>query len=186
MKTIEYRAAGLLVMLSALMIAALAGDKKFDLGVMLGGGYTAVNFEEASGYSDDYLNDWGQVHFKAVAYCLIPLLSRFKAGVEIGYNDLYWWYYRVPYGPSPVYREVYWSTLSFLGIVRKELPGLLYLQAGAGLHSFFDDGTALALSAALGIKPRISRFGIPICLRVDPIFGAGMPITIALCGGLEM
>lgn len=45
--------------------------------------------------------------------------------------------------------------------------------------------TALALSATAGIQPRIGACHFPIFLRVDPIFGAGMPTTIALGAGVE-
>jgi hypothetical protein len=168
--------------------AVTAGSREnkggFDFGFYLGGGHTAVNFEEASGYSDEYLEDWGQGHFKATLHALVPLASKLKAGIEIGYNDLYWWYYRIPYGPSPVYRSAEWSTLSLLGVMEKDLPGIFFTRAGAGIH-FFDGDPALSISAALGIKPRIRNFGIPVCLRIDPVFGAGVPIAIALCAGLE-
>lgn len=170
---------------SAITAGGTENKGGFDLGFSLGGGFTAVNFENASGYSDEYLEDWGQGHFKATLYALVPLASKFKAGIEIGYNDLYWWYYRIPYGPSPVYRSAEWSTLSVLAVMEKDLPGIFFTQAGAGVH-FFDGDPALSLTAAFGIKPRIKNFGIPVCLRIDPIFGAGFPIAIALGAGLEL
>jgi hypothetical protein len=176
--------------LNMLLISASlsgAGENKdgFDIGFSVGGGFTAVNFEKASGYSDDYLEDWGQGHFKATLYGLAKLAPKFKAGIEVGYNDLYWWYYRIPYGPSPVYRSAEWSTLSLLGIFHKDVGRLFFIQAGAGFH-FFDGDPAFALSAAIGIQPRFKNIMFPVSFRVDPIFGAGSPTAIALGAGMEL
>jgi hypothetical protein len=156
-----------------------------DLGVSASAGYTALDFEAASGYPDDQMEDWDQFHYKITAYGLYPLAPPLSAGLELGYNYLYYYYYKVPYGPSPVYREATWYTIFCLGLVRLDLGELLFIQGGAGVHFFIDDGTAFALSAAAGIRPRVGDFRIPVYFRIDPIFGAGTPTTIALGAGAE-
>lgn len=93
----------------------------FDLGLSISAGYTALDFEAASGYPDSLMDDWDQFHYKITAYGLFPLSSTFSAGLELGYNYLYYYYYRIPYGTSPVYREAQWSTISCLGMVRYDL-----------------------------------------------------------------
>jgi hypothetical protein len=162
-----------------------AGLSQFDVGVTLGAGYTWVDFEEASGYDDEYLRDWGEFHFRAAGYGLLPLGPLMSAGLEIGYNNLYWYYYRVPYVPSPIHDEKYWSTISFLGLLRVNLTDLFFVQTGAGLHAFIDDGSAFAVSAAIGFKPWINNFSFPICFRIEPVLGEGTPMVFALDAGVE-
>jgi hypothetical protein len=77
------------------------------------------------------------------------------------------------------------SIISCLGLIRLDLTELFFIQAGAGIHSFIGDGAAFALSATAGIQPRVGTYRFPIFLRIDPIFGAGLPTTIALGVGVE-
>jgi hypothetical protein len=162
-----------------------AESGSFDLGFCASAGYTALDFEAASDYPDSLMEDWDQFHYKITVYGLYPLSPTLHIGLELGYNYLYYYFYRIPYGPSPVYREAEWSTISCLGLIRYDLTELFFIQGGAGMHSFIDDGTAFALSATAGIQPRVGACHFPIFLRIDPIFGAGMPTTIALGAGVE-
>jgi len=155
-----------------------------DLGLGIGGGFTFVNFEKASGYDDDYLRDWGEGHFRIGAQVLFPITERMMMGGEVGYNDLYWYDYRVPYGDSPVYRYAEWSTTSLLGVTRYTVRNLVLLHGGAGLH-FFDGSPAFALSAGVGIQPRWKKLTFPVLLRIEPIFGDGTPTPLALQAGIQ-
>jgi hypothetical protein len=165
--------------------ASPADSFSLDIGLCASAGYTALDFEAASDYPDSTLEDWDQFHYKIMAYGLYPLSTSLRVGLELGYNYLYYYFYRIPYGLSPVYREAEWSTISCLGLIRLDLTELFFIQGGAGMHSFIDDGTAFALSATAGIQPRVGACRFPISLRIDPIFGAGMPTTIALGVGVE-
>ncbi|MBN2035561.1 MAG: hypothetical protein JW768_02345 [Chitinispirillaceae bacterium] len=163
----------------------VCGLSQFDLGARIGAGYTWVDFEEASDRREEYQEDCGEFHFKAAGYGLLPLGPLMSAGLEIGYNNLYWYYYRVPYVPSPIHDEKYWSTISFLGLLRVNLTDLFFVQTGAGLHAFIDDGSAFAVSAAAGIQPRINNISFPISVRIEPVFGKGTPTVFALDAGVE-
>jgi hypothetical protein len=162
-----------------------AESYSLDLGLCASAGYTALDFEAASGYPENHMEDWDQFHYKITAYGLYRLSPKLRIGLEIGYNYLYYYYYALPYPPYTAIREADWSTISCLGLIQLDLTELFFIQGGAGIHSFIDDGAAFALSAAAGIQPRVGACRFPIFLRIDPVFGAGLPTTIALGGGVE-
>lgn len=170
---------------AALALLAVGAEAEgLTLKVLGGGGYTFVDFEEASGYSDDYLEDWDQGHysFGVQAYRAFgPLL----AGLEAGYEQLYYWYYRIPFGSSgPLTREANWGT-PFLGPVAQIFLGpIFYLHGGADLH-FFDGEAALGVSAAAGVAIPAGPLRIPIELRAKPVVGGdGLPTALQLNLGI--
>lgn len=163
---------------------ALRAAPPLEFGLFIGGGYTLVNLEEASGYDEDYLTDWGQGHFKVTINALYGLNEKFWAGLEIGYHELYWWSARIPYGYTPAYREAEWWTDSYLVTARFDVTNRYFLQAGWGFH-FFDGDPALAMFASTGFKLEAGMFSFPIAVRIDPIFGDGTPTPISFGVGVQ-
>lgn len=147
-------------------------------------GYTAVNFEQALGYSDEYMIDWDQFCYSGAVkgYLVTEILSY---GAELSWQRLYYGYYRVPYGPSPAYREFDISTVSITGIARYSPKRKFYLAGGAGIH-FFNDGVAPSLLIEPGYNISAGeKLNIPVSLRLNPIFGDGTPISVCLGIGVS-
>jgi hypothetical protein len=155
-----------------------------EIGISVSPGFTAVNFEKALGYSDDYMEDWDQFYIGIAAKGFLPSKGRFQPGAEFGWHKLYYAYYVVPYGSTgPVYREFYVSTLGLMVSGRLTLNGF-FATASGGIH-IFGDGVALAIGAEAGWKIRVGeKFGIPFSLKVMPVFGDGMPTPICFNAGL--
>jgi hypothetical protein len=152
---------------------------------MGGGGYTLVDFEKASEYSDDYLEDWDQGNYSFALQGFWQVAPDIRIGGEAGWEQLYYYFYRIPYGYSPVYREASWSAMFVGGVVQIFLARSVYLTGGVDLHSFIDDGTALGVSGGIGAELRISeRLALPLEVRVKPVFGAGTPTVLQVNAGL--
>jgi hypothetical protein len=147
-------------------------------------GFTLVNFEEALDYSDDYMQDWNEFHLGVAARGFLFPAKPLHVGAEFAWNQLYYAYYRVPYGPSPVYREFYVSTISF-SLLGRYASGGFFAVAGAGIH-IFDDGVAPAVSLEAGYRiNHKGKLGFPISLCINPVFGAGTPIGFSAGFGVS-
>jgi hypothetical protein len=148
---------------------------------MGGGGYTLVNFKKASGYPDSSLEDWNQVNYSLALQGLWKLAPNIRIGGEAGWEQLYYWYYIIPYGYSPVYREANWATVFVGGVAQFFLTPIFYALGGVDLHFFSGDGTALGVSGGIGMEiPLFDRLAIPIEFRVKPVFGAGTPTVFQI------
>ena len=154
-------------------------------GLIFGAGYTIVDIENAIDYSP--LEEWDNIGIiiKAVAeYELKPDLHLVG---EVGENRLYYWEYRWTdgyYGGTRWRSE--WTTN--LGVsIKKMMSESLFLQAGPAIHIFNDgSGTVLGLLLAAGYEmPAGAMFTLPLGLRVEPVFGSGVPISILLHTGLR-
>lgn len=155
--------------------------------LMAGGGYTLVNFEGASGYPDSSLENWDQGHYSFSLQALWRVAPKLRIGGEAGWEQLYYWYYIIPYGSTgPVYREANWATIFVGGLAQIFLTRSLYVLCGIDLHSFSGDGTALGASGGIGTEFRLSeKLAIPLEFRIKPVLGAGTPTVLQLNLGLE-
>jgi len=154
-------------------------------GLVFGAGYTIVDIENAIDYSP--LEEWDNIGIiiKAVAeYELKPEL--FLVG-ELGENRLYYWEYRWSDGYYSGTRwRAEWTTN--LGVsIKKMMNESLFLQAGPAIHIFNDgSGTVLGLLLAAGYEMPIGTlFTLPLGLRVEPVFGSGIPVSVLAYTGLR-
>jgi len=146
-------------------------------------GFTLVNFEKALGYSDDYMEDWSEVHLCAALRGFLALGKPVQFGAELAWQRLYYAYYIVPYGPSPVYREFNVSTVSLLVLGRYSFNNF-FSVGGAGIHSF-NDGIAPSLCLEAGYMINIlENLKIPVSFRINPVFGSGTPTPFSVGAGL--
>jgi len=152
--------------------------------VMAGGGYTLVNFAGASGYPDSSLENWDQAHYSFSLQGLWQVAPKVRVGGEAGWEQLYYYYYIIPYGPSPVYREANWATMFIGPVVQLFISRNAYVLGGADMH-LFSGSMAVGISAAIGLEFRLSdKLALPVEFRVKPIFGAGTPTVLQLNLGL--
>jgi hypothetical protein len=142
-------------------------------------GFTPVNFEKALGYSDDNMEDWSQFYYSLDLRGFLSSEIPFQFGTELAWQRLYYAYYVVPYGPSPVYREFNVSTVSLMVLGRYSV-NKFFVVGGAGIH-FFNSGIspAICLEAGYMIKAG-ANLGIPVSLRINPVFADGTPIPISV------
>jgi hypothetical protein len=173
------------VILAGICFASLGHAQFRSAGLIVGGGYTLVDIEEAIQYSP--LEEWDHIGviIKAVAeYELKPGL--FLAG-EIGSNRLYYWEYRWSDG---VYSGTRWRsewTTNF-GISFKKMMGpAVYLQAGPAIHVFNDgSGTVLGVLLGAGYELEVGdRFLVPVGFRVEPVFGNATPVSFLVHTGIR-
>ncbi len=142
-------------------------------------GFTIVNFEKALGYSDDYMEDWNEFYTCAAIRGFLKPGKQFDIGVEIAWQQLYYAFYRVPYGTSPVYREFNISTISLSALGRFNKNNF-FAVIGGGLH-IFNDGIAPAICLEPGFMLRAGpKLMLPISLKINPIFGDGTPLPVSL------
>jgi hypothetical protein len=163
----------------------ILAQKGIEIQVSAYPGYTVVNFEKALGYSDEYMDDWDQFCYSFTLKSFLASDNRINFGAEIGWQRLYYAYYRVPYGDSPVYREFNVSTFSIMGLARYSPNQKFFFVAGAGIH-IFNDGLAPAIMIEPGYNISIGEnLKIPLSIRLNPIFGDGTPITVSLGIGVN-
>lgn len=159
-------------------------ENKLKIGIQGGAGFTIVDLAKASGYDEPILTDWGTFHYKFNLQALYKV-GIIELGLEAGYNDLYWYYLRIPYGIQTIYRTNCVSTISIYGLLQHTMPNAIFLQAGAGIH-IFDDGSTLGLMGAVGYDFRLSeRLSIHLFLRIDLILDDGTPIPLSLGAGVR-
>lgn len=172
-------------LLTGIFLFSLSSAQFRSAGLVVGGGYTLVDIEEAIQYSD--LEEWDNIGviIKAVAeYELKPGL--FLVG-EIGSNRLYYWEYRWSDG---YYSGTRWRSewTTNIGVSFKKMVGpAVYLQAGPGVHIFNDgSGTVLGLLLGAGYELKISdQFIVPLGFRVEPVFGNATPVSFLLHTGVR-
>lgn len=151
----------LAAVLAPVLPGEAAGQRAVE--VHVGGGYTVVDVQAASGQSGSVQAE-EQGMFQVLGRVLFLPLGRAMAGIEAGYRYLY--YYEVPSPPSGfVPRDIAPTWIG--GVIKLPLPGGLAIEGGGGAH-IYEETTSLSLFGAagfdLGLAPRIA---IPIRVRAD-------------------
>ncbi len=171
--------------LAGVCIASLGMAQFRSAGLVVGGGHTLVDIEEAIQYSP--LEEWDHIGviIKAVGeYELKPGLLLVG---EIGSNRLYYWEYRWSDG---YYSGTRWRsewTTNFGISFKKMMGSSVYLQAGPGIHIFNDgSGTVLGLLLGAGYELEVGdRLLVPIGFRAEPVFGNATPISLLVHTGIR-
>jgi hypothetical protein len=154
-------------------------------GLILGGGYTAIDLPSALGWEEQYFEEWEQIYATVNLQGSFLNFGSFTLGAEIGYNLLYYYYVRVPYVPSPLIYEGTVSTINIGALGTMSLTETLAVQAVVGLH-IFEDGVTLGVKSSLLYRIPISELmAVPLGLTAEVIFGDGTPIVIGLVAGIE-
>jgi hypothetical protein len=152
------------------------------LGIICGGGYTIIDVQKVN--SPITLNDWNNSSLVFKGYAEYQIKEGIMLGIEAGRNRLYYWNYKAP-GYSFYNWRTEWTTNAVFYIA-KQLKDKFFIQAGAGIHSFYR-GTVFGLLAGAGTYFHLSdKFSIPLCLRIEPIFGSGTPVAVNLETGLRL
>lgn len=170
---------GLLILLIFSNALNLKAQKGIEIGITGRPGYTLVNFEKALGYDDEDMSDWDQFYYSVSLEGFFTSDKPLSFGAELAWQRLYYAYYIIPYGPSPVYREFNVSTTSIMGLVRYSAENKLFVLGGAGIH-LFDSGVAPAIFIEPGYMVSVGeKIKIPLSVRINPVFGDGTPVPIS-------
>lgn len=158
------------VLFAAASAAPAAAQRAVELHV--GGGYTVVDVEKASGQSGEVRAE-EQAMYQIFGRFLFMPVGRAMLGVEAGYRYLY--YYEVPSPPfGYVPRDV--APTHVAGLLKLPLAGGLAAEGGAGLF-FYEEGTSLGIFGAAGFDlPLTPQMSVPIRARIDLLMED--PVTI--------
>lgn len=156
-----------------------------SFGLVVGGGYTLVDIEEA--VQTYNLTDWDHLGLILKASGEYELKPDLRLVGEAGANRLYYWEY---YWSDGYYSGSRWRSewtynigLSF----KKQVGDALFLQAGPGVHIFADgSGTVLGVLLAVGYDLNITdQIKVPIGFRVEPVFGSAVPTSLLIHTGIR-
>lgn len=175
----------IVILVTGLLCVSLANAQFRSVGLLVGGGYTAVDVEKAVDYSP--LEEWDNIGIIVKAVAEYELRPGLHLVGEIGENRLYYWEYRWSDGfySGTRYRSE-WTTnigVSF----KKMFNESLYVQAGPGVH-IFNDGSGTVLGLVLGAGYEIAlgeSFVLPLGVRVEPVFGNAVPISFLAHTGIR-
>ena len=133
------------------------------------------------------LSDWDNLGIIIKAFGEYQLKPDIFVVGELGSNRLYYWEYPYSYGFGTYYRWRSEWTYN-LGISLKKMIGEgVFVQAGPAIHIFEDgSGTVLGLLGAVGYNLSVTdKIKVPIGIRVEPVFGNAVPISILVHTGLK-
>jgi len=158
-------------------------DKEISLSAYTG--YTLVNFENALGYSDEYLEDRNQFHYSVALRGFLVSRKRLQIGAEIAWQKLYYAYYVVPYYPSPEYYEFNVSTTSLMALCRYLTREKFFAVGGAGIHLFNDGASpAVCLEAGYMIYSG-ANLRFPLSVRINPVLREGISVPVSAGAGVS-
>jgi hypothetical protein len=168
--------AGLLFVLTSVCYAQIK-----SVGLIAGGGYTVIDVQKVN--NPIPLTDWNNYSLVFKGFVEYQIKEGILLGLEAGRNRLYFWEYKAPGYSYYNWRTEWTSNAVFY--LSKQIGEEFFIQAGAGIHSFYN-GTVFGLLAGVGTSFHLSeKFAIPLALRIEPIFGAGTPVAINIGTGVK-
>lgn len=137
-------------------------------------GYTVVDIETLAEDDGEIAQDWNQFMYRLAARVILGEVSGVTVGAELGFQYLYWYQVRVPYGDFPFSREYDQSGTTALGLIRVT-SGRTVLDAGAGLAML--GKTRPMVSAAVGteIFPDVS-----VRVRADALLTGALTVPLGV------
>jgi len=140
-----------------------------------GYGYTAIDMEEWVGST---LWNWDQANYGGHVQVFFMKAGPISAGLQLGYQTLFWYETRSDAGFStPIYRQ-YWPGSTQIMIIG-QTGGLngWFTEFGIGAYSG-ESISGLAIAGGGGYRISLNGgFGIPLKIKVDAIF-AEQPLAV--------
>jgi hypothetical protein len=176
-----------LTILTVLLLCApsLGFARKFkDISLTLYPGYTLINFEKALPWPNTNLNESSRFHFSLAARGFIESKKQFHFGAELALNQLYYAYYIIPSGQTPIYDEYTVSTGSLMALARLPLDDF-FAVGGVGFQ-VFNNGISPAICLEAGYTfTATKKLKFPVSIRINPILGNGMPVPVSIGAGMS-
>ncbi len=165
----------------AISFSAIGFTQEIEVGINAVAGITIVDVEKAM---EKVLTDWDQFSYGGNIYGMYHLNDGFAAGLEAGFNKLYYW--EEYYGYGGYYR---WGDIStiMIGPLVELAKNRLYVQSGLNLRIFTNgSGTVPALMFGCGYRIDLpGSLSLPVGLRADIVFGSATPVPVNLAIGLR-
>jgi len=154
--------------------------RRFELSVLGGAGFTAVDIAKDLDIDESYLEDWDKFHWRVAAQALYRLTPRIGVGAEVAFQSMYYYYYVYPYteGQNTV------TAITAGGLVDYRFGKHFFAQVAAGV-AMYEESTLFGVAGALGGEIPVNDFlAVPIMARFD--FFPGGPSPAALIVGLKV
>lgn len=168
-----------------LLCLSLVSAQFSSAGLVVGAGYTMVDIENAINYSP--LEEWDHIGIIIKAVVEYEMKPGLMLVGEVGENRLYYWEYRWSdgYYSGTRYRSEWTTNIGFS--IKKMLGEAYYIQGGPNVHIFNDgSGTVLGLVLAAGKDLQVGDlFTVPLGVRVEPVFGNAVPVSLLLHTGIR-
>lgn len=183
-----------------LLVLQLKTTAQVHINVINSWGYNIINFEELMGVpywdkdnpaTSTQITDDSPFVYKGGVQATFDVADKIRLGGELSTSRLY--YVEERYSVQLIDTEYRWRTydiwtLNIEGISQFFLTRNIYLQAGTGVHYFFN-GSGIALGAMGGIGyeiPFTEKISIPVEFRNDWIFGEATSGIFSLGVGLML
>ena len=131
-------------------------------------GVTSVNLDELvkkDEVANTAVDDWDQTASGIGAQVFFTTIGSVSVGAELMYQYLYWYQVRIPYVPSPIYRDYGVSTMRVAPVFRFGTRALSF-DVGPELN-FLGGGTLGVMASGNVYIPLSKTLDIPIKLRID-------------------
>jgi hypothetical protein len=154
----------------------------------LGAGVTVIDIEklvEIDEIQNTVAEDWGTANVGISGQYFFKNFGNVVFGGELMYHYLYWYSVRVPYSPSPIFREYSVSTFRITPIFRFGASSAFNFDLGPEIN--FSNGVSIGILASLNYNIAISEnISVPLKLRTDTMFGTVTTIPISINAGVKI
>ena len=167
--------------------ASLAGPKlkKFEICLLGGAGYTAVDIAKDIEIDEKYLRDWDQFHWALRAQIIYRITPSVGIGAEYGFSSLYYFYYAYPMSEyQTAYRENTITASNLSAVLDFRFGEYFTAQILPGLY-LFEERTIFGFAGVIGGELPIGEsLAIPIMIRFDLLPNG--PSPVAFLSGLKI
>jgi hypothetical protein len=162
-----------------------ASTRRFELSVLGGAGFTAVDIAKDLDIDESYLEDWDKFHWRVGGQAIYRLTPKLGVGAEVAFQSMYYYYYIYPMTEGQnAYRENTITAITAGGLVDYRFGGHFFAQVAAGV-AMYEESTLFGVAGALGGEFPLNDFlSVPIMARFD--FFPGGPSPAALLVGLKV
>jgi len=170
----------IVTLLTGFVLAApAAAQPLFE--IELAGGFTFVDVEGVADADGAIAEDWNQPSFRGAARALFGSEGGLRYGAEVGYQSLYWYAVRIPFGSQPIHREYTVTAFSAMGLARLDVGSAL-VDLGAGLALLDDPAPLISVAVGWEVAERLS-----VKLRADGIVASQptLPLGIGISYGFR-
>ncbi|MEM9675536.1 MAG: hypothetical protein ACFB15_13475 [Cyclobacteriaceae bacterium] len=127
-------------------------------------GYSIVDLEEWAGREP---MDWNETLSGFNLRGSYAIYDNVEVGLEYGYNYLFWYQIRLPFGEQTITRIRDVDATYLMAVSRFGLSERFFVEAGLGSY-FFAEFSSFAFMTAVGYTIDLGeKFSIPVMLRSD-------------------
>jgi len=176
------------ILISIIYLIPLIGFSQNSVEFTFGAGGTVVDIEsivDEDEVSGTIATDWGTLNWGISGQFIHATKGTLGFGIELMYQDLYWYSVKVPYGTQNIYREYYVSTFKITPILRIGANNNFSFDVGPEFN--FIDGLSIGLLLSVNYYVPISdKIDIPLKVRIDVIDYIVVTVPISFNAGVRI